>query len=247
MKFKNDEKEFAKEREANIKRLGSDKYLKGLAAKFASQAMRDRYPYNFDWLGRPIIQYPEDIVAIQELIWNVKPDLVIETGIARGGSLILSASILELIGGKGEVLGIDVDIRSHNRKKIESHRMFKRITMLEGSSVAPEILKKVRKFAKGKKKVLIFLDSSHAHAHVLKELELYSPLVSKGSYIVAFDTIAEFLPKGIIKNRPWGKGNSPWTAVRAFLRKHKNFVPDKNMENKLVITVAPDGFLRRVR
>jgi cephalosporin hydroxylase len=247
MNFKNDEKEFAKEREANIKRLGSDRYLKGLAQRFASQAMRDRYPYNFDWLGRPIIQYPEDIVAIQELIWKVKPDLVIETGIARGGSLILSASILELIGGKGEVLGIDIDIRSHNRKRIEEHRMSKRISMIEGSSVDPKVFGKVKKFAKGKKRIIVFLDSSHNGGHVLKELELYSPLVSKGSYIVAFDTIAEFLPKGIIKNRPWGKGNSPWTAVKKFLRTHKNFVPDKKMENKLVITVAPDGFLRRVR
>ena len=247
MKFKNDEKEFAKEREANIKRLGSDKRLKKLALDFASQAMRDRYPYNFDWLGRPIIQYPEDIMAIQELIWNVKPDLVIETGIARGGSLILSASILELVGGKGEVLGIDTDIREHNRRKIETHRMFKRISMLEGSSVDPVILNKVKKFARGKRKIIVFLDSNHSHAHVLKELELYSPFVTKGSYIVAFDTIAEFLPKGIIKNRPWGKGNSPWTAAREFLRTHKNFVPDKSMENKLAITVAYDGFLKRVR
>ncbi|MEK7651087.1 MAG: cephalosporin hydroxylase family protein [Patescibacteria group bacterium] len=247
MKFKNDEKEFAKEREANIKRLGSDKRLKKLALDFASQAMKDRYPYNFDWLGRPIIQYPEDIMAIQELIWNVKPDLVIETGIARGGSLILSASILELIGGKGEVLGIDTDIREHNRQKIEAHRMFKRISMLEGSSVDPVILNKVKKFARGKRKIIVFLDSNHSHAHVLKELELYSPLVTKGSYIVAFDTIAEFLPKGIIKNRPWGKGNSPWTAAREFLRMHKNFIPDKSMENKLAITVAYDGFLKRIR
>ena len=247
MKSKNDEKEFAKERKENIKRLGSDKHLKAIASAFMGQTTKDRYPYNFDWLGRPIIQYPEDIVAIQELIWRVKPDLIIETGIARGGSLILSASILELIGGKGKVLGIDVDIREHNRRSIESHRMFKRITMIEGSSTDPRILQSVKKFTRSKKKTLVFLDSNHSHAHVLRELELYSPFVSKGSYIVAFDTVAEFLQKGIIKNRPWGKGNSSWTAVKTFLHTHPDFIPDKEIENKLVVTVAPGGFLRRVR
>lgn len=230
----------------NIKKQGANKALKAIALKFTTLSLIGKYSYNFRWLGRPIIQHPQDIVAIQELIWDIRPDLVIETGIAHGGSLILSASILELIG-KGKVLGIDIDIRKHNRREIEKHRMFKRITMLEGSSIDPVIMRKVRTFAKGKKKILIFLDSNHAHSHVLEELRLYSPLVSLNSYIVVFDTIAEDLPKGSVKNRPWDKGSNPKTAVKEFLRTHKEFIIDKIIEDKLLITAAPNGFLRRVK
>ncbi len=239
--------QFKEEVRQNIVRQGKNKKLKASAMDFSIKAALSRYMYNFTWLGRPIIQYPQDIMAMQELIWSVKPDLVIETGIAHGGSIILSASILELIGGKGEVLGIDIDIRKHNRREIEKHRMFERIKMIEGSSVAPEIISRVKKIAKGKKKILIFLDSNHSGTHVLRELELYSPLVSKGSYIVAFDTLVEYMPKGSNKNRPWDKGNSPLTAVKKFLREHKNFAVDEEMGNKLLITVAPDGFLKRIR
>ena len=246
MKLKDSIEQFKDEVKRNIERQGRNKKLKASALKFAIEAALNRYLYNFTWLGRPIIQFPQDIVAIQELFWRVKPDLVIETGIAHGGSLILSTSILEMIGGKGKVLGIDIDIRKHNRREIERHRMFKRIKMIEGSSVAPETINQVKKLAKGKKKILIFLDSNHSGTHVLKELELYSPLVTKGSYIVAFDTLVEYMPKGSNKNRPWDKGNNPMTAVRAFLRKHKNFVVDKEMEHKLLITAAPGGFLKRV-
>ena len=246
MKLKDSIEQFKDEVKRNIERQGRNKKLKASALKFAIEAALNRYLYNFTWLGRPIIQFPQDIVAIQELIWRVKPDLVIETGIAHGGSLILSTSILEMIGGKGKVLGIDIDIRKHNRREIERHRMAKRIEMIEGSSTDPRVLAKVRRFTRGKKRVLVFLDSNHSGVHVLRELELYAPLVSKGSYIVAFDTVIEKMPKGNNKNRPWDKGNNPMTAVRAFLRKHKNFVVDKEMEHKLLITAAPGGFLKRV-
>lgn len=239
-------KAFKKEVERNIRNLGKDRKLRSEALKFTVDSARKRYPYNFTWLGRPIIQFPQDIVAIQELIWRVKPDLIIETGIAHGGSLILSASILECIGGRGIVVGIDNDIRKHNRREIEKHRMFKRIKMIEGSSVDEVVLRKVRKFVRGKKRVLVFLDSNHSHAHVLHELLLYSPFVTKGSYIVAFDTVIEKMPKGSNKNRPWDKGNNPLTAARMFLKRHRNFVVDKEMEHKLLITVAPGGFLKRV-
>lgn len=237
---------FKEEVERNVRNLGKDRKLRSEALKFTVDSARKGYPYNFTWLGRPIIQFPQDIVAIQELIWNVKPDLVIETGIAHGGSLVLSASILECIGGRGIVVGIDNDIRKHNRREIGKHRMFKRIKMIEGSSIDEVVLRKVRKFVRGKKRVLVFLDSNHSHAHVLRELLLYSPFVTKGSYIVAFDTVIEKMPKGSNKNRPWDKGNNPMTAVRAFLRKHKNFVVDKEIEHKLLITAAPGGFLKRV-
>lgn len=247
MKSENPIKQFKKEVERNIERLGKNKKLKTQAIKFAIKAAFNSYLYNFTWLGRPIIQYPQDIVAMQELIWKVKPDLVIETGIAHGGSLILSASILEMLGGKGKVLGIDIDIREHAKKEIKKHRMFRRIKMIGGSSTEPKVINWVEKIVKGKKSVLIFLDSNHTHAHVFRELELYSPFVTKGSYVVVFDTLIEYTPKGSNKNRPWDRGNNPMTAVRAFLKTHKNFVVDKEIENKLLITSAPSGFLRRIR
>jgi len=239
-------KKFQKEVTENIHNLGHNKKLKKLALQFIAESSEEGYAYNFSWLGRPIIQFPQDIVAIQELIWKIKPDLVIETGIAHGGSLILSASILELIGGKGRVIGVDIDIRKHNREALKRHRLFKRITLVEGSSIDDAVLKQVSKIAKDKKCVLIFLDSSHAHAHVLKELELYHHFVTKGSYLVVFDTIVEDMPKGTVKNRPWDKGNSPKTAVWEFLKNNKNFVVDQEIENKLLITSAPGGWLKKV-
>ena len=247
MKTKDPIKEFEEEVQENVKRLGKNKKLKSSGRQFAVDAALNRYMYNFRWLGRPIIQYPQDIVAVQELIWSVKPDLVVETGIAHGGSLILSASILELIGGRGIVVGVDRDIREHNRREIENHRMFKRIKKIEGSSIDSKVVSRVRTFAEGRKKVLVFLDSNHSGAHVLRELELYSPLVSKGSYIVAFDTLVEYMPKGSNKNRPWDKGNNPLTAVKKFLGEHKNFAVDEDMEDKLLMTVAPGGFLKRIK
>ncbi len=239
--------QFKEEVKRNVREQGKDAKLKASARKFAVEAALRRYLYNFTWLGRPIIQYPQDIVAVQELIWRVKPDLVVETGIAHGGSLILSASILELIGGKGRVVGVDIDIRAHNRREIEHHRMAKRIRLIEGSSVAPEVVAQVKHFAKGRKEIMAFLDSNHSEEHVLKELELYAPLVSKGSYVVVFDTLVEYMPKGSNKNRPWDRGNSPATAARKFLKTHKNFTVDEEIEHKLLITAAPGGFLKRVK
>lgn len=237
---------FEKEKKTNIKKLGQNKKLKEMAINFIKKSSKNKYTYNFSWLGRPIIQFPQDIIAIQELIWKIKPDSIIETGIAHGGSLILSASILELIG-KGDVLGIDIDIRKQNMEKIEAHPMSKRITMLKGSSTSKEIIDKVKEFVKGKEKIMVFLDSNHSHDHVLKELELYSPLVTKGSYLVVFDTIVEDLPIGYIKNRSWDKGNNPKTAVMKFLKNNDQFVIDREIENKLLITVAPSGYLKRIK
>ena len=234
--------------------------------------MRD-YEYNFDMLGRPIIQMPQDIVAMQELIWSVKPDLIIETGIAHGGSLILSASMLALLdycdavqagrpldprATRRRVLGIDIDIRSHNRAAIEAHPMSHLIDMLQGSSIAPEIVAQVHKIAAGHERVMICLDSNHTHEHVLAELEAYAPLVSRGSYCCVFDTSVEDMPDGSTGERPWGKGDNPKTAVWEYLRRLKNerrqavdgsplaFEIDKVVENKLLFTVAPDGYLLRV-
>ena len=217
------------------------------ARAFMQESVLLKYSYNMTWLGRPIIQYPQDMIALQEIIWQVKPDLIIETGIAHGGSLIFSASMLELLGNNGQVLGIDIDIREHNRVEIEKHPMFKRITMIEGSSVDEKIAEQVYGFAKDKKRIMVVLDSMHTHCHVLKELELYSPLVTKESYLVVFDTIIEDMPEGFFPDRPWGKGNNPKTAVREFLKTTDKFEIDKQIENKLLITVAPYGYLKRVK
>ncbi|HMJ26810.1 MAG TPA: cephalosporin hydroxylase family protein [Pyrinomonadaceae bacterium] len=232
---------------ALIQQMGGDEGVKKLARDFMRETAKYKYSYSFSWLGRPIIQFPQDILAIQEIIWEAKPDLIIETGIAHGGSAILYASILELIGGGGQVLGIDIDIRAHNRVEIEQHAMSKRITMLEGSSVAEEIAAQVRSFARDKKSVMVILDSNHTHDHVLKELELYSPLVTRGNYLVVFDTVIEDVPPGFFPGRPWDRGNNPKTAVWEFLKTTDRFIVDQDIENKLLITVAPDGYLKCVK
>lgn len=240
-------KAFVTEREQRVAGNKSNKTLQAAAANFNTESNKAQYSYNFSWMGRPIIQYPQDMIAMQELIWDIKPDLIIETGIAHGGSLIYYASLLELIG-KGEVLGIDIDIREHNRIEIEKHPMFKRIKMFEGSSVSAEMAERVRQYASGKETILVSLDSNHTHEHVLQELEIYAPFVSKDSYIVVFDTIVENLPEGYFsQQRPWGISNNPKTAVLDFLKKNEAFVIDYSIDNKLLISVAPEGYLKRIK
>jgi cephalosporin hydroxylase len=252
---------FQQEVENNIKGLQKDRDINDLSRIWLRDTIKHNYSYNFRWLGRPIIQYPQDMVAMQEIIWSVKPDLIIETGIAHGGSLILSASMLALLdycdaAKKGEmlnpanpkrrVLGVDIDIRAHNQKAIMEHPMFGHIDMIEGSAIAPEIIARVHAIAKNYQRILVCLDSMHTHDHVLAELEAYAPLVSLGSYCVAFDTIIEDMPEGFFPNRPWNVGNNSKTAVYEFLKTHHEFEIDKQIEHKLLITVAPGGFLKKV-
>jgi cephalosporin hydroxylase len=238
--------EFKKEVEANIEGLKGDRDLQDLSRIWLRDTLPHRYSYNWTWLGRPIIQYPQDMIAMQELIWKIQPDLIIETGIAHGGSLIFYASLLELIG-KGRVLGIDIDIRAHNRAAIESHPMFKRIDLLQGSSVAPDVVAKVRHAVKPTDTVMVVLDSNHTHAHVRAELAAYADLVTVGSYCVVFDTVVEDLPAGRYPSRPWDVGNNPKTAVWEFLKTDGRFEIDTALQAKVLITVAPDGYLRRIR
>lgn len=240
-----DIEEFKKRRQQEIVDIDADNVIKSKAIDFFIETAKHNYSYHFDWLGIPIIQYPQDIVAMQELIWALKPDLIIETGVARGGSLIFYSSLLELIG-KGEVLGIDIDIREHNRKAIESHPMAKRVSLLQGSSISPEIISKVKKIVEGKKNIIVLLDSNHTYSHVIEELKLFSPFVTKGSYLVVFDTVIEDLPDELNAIRPWKKGNGPKTAVREFLKTHPEFIIDKSIQNKLLLTVAPEGYLKRI-
>ena len=257
----NPNQSFEHEVKQNIAELRNDEGLRTKSLDWMSDITQKRYAYNFKWLSRPIIQIPQDMVAIQELIWKIRPDLVIETGIAHGGSLILSASMLALLdycdavesgqalnlrATRRRVLGIDIDIRAHNREAIEAHPMAHRIDMLQGSSIAPEIIAEVRQRAQGHERVLVILDSNHTHEHVLAELEAYAPLVSPGSYCVVFDTVIEDLPAGMYPDRPWDVGDNPKTAVHEFLSRNSDFVVDEDIEAKLMITVAPGGYLRRL-
>ncbi|WP_207515591.1 cephalosporin hydroxylase family protein [Longitalea luteola] len=240
-------KAFIDERIQRINGNGKNVSLQQAAEAFNIESNKAQYSYNFSWMGRPIIQYPQDMIAMQEIIWELKPDLIIETGIAHGGSLIYYASLLELIG-KGEVLGIDIDIREHNRREIEAHPMFKRIKMIQGSSIDPNLVEQVKTVVKGKQTVLVSLDSNHTQDHVLKELQFYAPFVTPGSYIVVFDTIVEDLPEGYFKEkRPWGIGDNPKTAVYEFLKNNDQFEIDTAINNKLLISVAPDGYLKKIK
>lgn len=225
------------------------------AADFLLQTIRERYSYNFAWLSRPIIQYPQDIVAFQEIVAKVSPDLIVETGIAHGGSLVLSASLLCLLDvmegldprqSSRKVVGVDIDIRSHNRKALDEHPLRFKMELIEGSSIDADIIAQVHSHAGGYEKVLVSLDSNHTHDHVLSELNAYADLVSLGSYCVVFDTVIEDLPAGSFPDRPWDVGNNPKTAVHEWLSVHQEFEVDKNIDDKLLISVAPDGYLKRV-
>ena len=244
-----------------IDAISRNEQLQADAAEFMQTSLLAQYSYNFAWMSRPIIQYPQDMVVMQELIWRVRPDLIIETGIAHGGSLIFSASMLALLDitdaiecgvtlnpakSNRKVLGIDIDIRAHNRAAIEAHPMASRIQMIQGSSIAPEIVTQVRGIAADYQRVLVCLDSNHTHAHVLGELQAYAPLTSVGSYCVVFDTIVEDVPADMSVDRPWGPGDNPKTAVHEYLKTHTEFEIDKSIQHKLAITVAPDGYLSRV-
>jgi len=250
---------FKKEKAERVAKNANNNNLSKAARAFMAQSLLPQYSYNFEWLGRPIIQYPQDMAAMQELIWEIKPDLIIETGIAHGGSLIFSASMLAILDmceaieekksidpsqSKRKVLGIDIDIRSHNREAIEAHPMASRIQMIQGSSISREIIDQVHSIAAQYSKILVCLDSNHTHEHVLEELKAYAPLVTKGSYCVVFDTLIEDMPKEMFPDRSWGPGNNPKTAVWEFLKTHPEFEIDKSIDNKLLISVAPDGFLK---
>lgn len=244
--------QFKKECVEEIDIQGADAELKKASQDWMDLVNRKKYSYHFEWLGRPIIQYPQDIVAMQELVWEIKPDLIIETGIAHGGSLIFYASMLELLVqcgeiDHGEVVGVDIEIRPHNRQAIEAHPMSKRISMLEGSSIDASIVEQIKAKAAGKKRVLVTLDSNHTHDHVYNELLSYADLVTVGSYCVVFDTVIEDMPDDMFGNRPWGKGNNPKTAVELFLKDRNDFEIDDRVTNKLLVSVAPKGFLRRTR
>jgi cephalosporin hydroxylase len=253
--------QFTEERREQIADYARDIPFTSQSHAWLEASMRRRYVYNYDWLGRPIIQYPQDMVALQELVWATRPDLIIETGIAHGGSLVLSASLLAMLdycdavqagtvlepkASKRKVLGLDIDIRTHNRAAIEAHPLAHMITMIEGSSISSEVIAQVRALARGFERTMICLDSNHTHEHVLAELMAYAPLTSLGCYCLVFDTFVEDMPADLFPDRPWGPGDNPKTAVLEYLKTHPEFEIDKSIQHKLLITVASDGFLKRI-
>ena len=257
----NPHEQFQAESRKNIESLGKDQDIQALSRIWVREISAHKWAYNFSWLGRPAIQFPNDAWSIQELIWQIKPDLIIETGIAHGGSLIFSASIMAMLDmcdaiesgssfdpskSNRKVLGLDIDIRYHNRTAIEAHPMSSRIQMIEGSSIASEVIEQVKAVAKNYKQVLVCLDSNHTHDHVLAELQAYAPLTSVGSYCIVMDTLIEDMPKAMFPDRPWGPGNNPKTAVWEYLKTHPEFEIDKSIQDKLLITVAPDGYLKKI-
>jgi cephalosporin hydroxylase len=253
--------QFQQEVRRNIESLGRDGDLQALSRIWIRESASHRWSYNFQWLGRPAIQFPNDAWAMQELIWAVRPDIIVETGIAHGGSLVFSASMLALLDmadaieagltidprtSKRRVIGVDIDIRAHNRAAIEAHPLSSRIRMIQGSSIDHTTVDQVRSAVGDAQRVLVCLDSNHTHDHVLAELHAYAPLVTPGSYCVVFDTIVDDMPASLFPDRPWGPENNPKTAVREYLRSHPNFMIDKSIDHKLQISVAPDGFLKRL-
>ena len=230
----------------NIDGMREDAAVRQATLDWINAIAPHNYTYNFTWLGRPVIQFPQDLAALQEIIWDTRPNLIVETGIAHGGSLIFHASMLQLLGNDGRVLGVDIDIRGHNRGEIEVHPMYDRIDMIEGSSIDDAIAALVAKATAKVERVMVVLDSNHTHAHVLRELELYAPLVTKECYLVVCDTLIEDMPAGSFPDRPWDKGNNPHTAVAAYLKTTDRFEVDQAIDAKLQISVAPGGYLKCV-
>ncbi len=255
-------KDLFEQRKESISDLRKNSSFLEQSKNWVVASMQSKYVYNFDWLGRPVIQFPQDMIAIQELVWATKPDLIIETGIAHGGSLIQSASLLALLdfadaklAGKTldpqkpyrKVVGVDIEIRRHNREAIEAHPLSSYVELIEGSSIDRNIVKRVETIASAAKSVMVLLDSNHTHEHVLAELEAYAPMVSTGCYCVVFDTFVEHLPKSLFQDRPWGPGDNPMTAVYSYLSSNQQFVIDKDIHTKLMLSSAPDGYLRRMQ
>lgn len=243
----NDILQFQQERQNNISSIKKNESLQKLGIHFLNESAQYNYSYNFDWLGLPIIQYPQDIIALQEVIWRTKPTLIIETGVARGGSLVFYASILQLLNKNGRVIGVDIDIREHNKQAIQEHPLSDAITLIEGSSTSLDTLEKIKKHIQPNDKIMVILDSDHTHQHVLKELELYQEFVTKDFYLVVLDTVIEDMPENAFPNRDWGKGNNPKTAVKEFLTRNDRFKIDENIHAKLLITVGPQGYLQCIK
>lgn len=231
----------------NINTIGRNKNFLKKSREWAIAASTLKYHYNFKWMGLPIIKFPNDIVVMQELIWKIKPDLIIETGVAHGGSLIFFASMMQCYNNNGKIIGIDIKIKNKNKKAIKNHLLSPRIKLIEGSSISAKVIKELKISQKKYNKTLVILDSMHSHDHVLKELQIYSNFVSKGSYIIVQDSFVEYFPKNHFKDRPWNKGDNPMTAIKSFLKENNKFKIDKDIEKKICITENPSGYIYKIK
>jgi cephalosporin hydroxylase len=241
-----DRASFEQNKRAHATALGQDQQLFAAATELLTAADKYGYAYLWSWLGVPIIQLPADVMATQEVIWATKPDIIIETGVARGGSVLFMASLLELIG-KGKVIGVDIDIRAHNRDSIERHPMSKRVLLIEGPSTAPSVMAQVRQEIPANAAVMAILDSDHSRAHVLDELRHYGPLVTPGCYLIVADTRLGHLDASQTpqkRSKVWLKGNEPLSALQDYLHETERFEIDPVINGKLILASSPGGYLR---
>ena len=225
--------------------LGADDTLRQQGIDLQLAADDHHYTYSWEWLGVPIIRLPDDIVVLQELIWAYRPQRIVETGVARGGSMLLDSSLMTLSGIEPAVLGIDISIFAHTHEALAEHPMSRGVTLLETSSVSDEAVSAARDFLGNAERALLVLDSNHTHEHVLAELRVLAPLLPVGSFILVADTIVEELPQGHYVNRPWDRGNSPLTAANQFLGENPGFVRDTEWSRRALLTEFRDGILRR--
>ena len=242
--FNRDDFEADKRRNARIQ--SQDRILRDIARDFIIQSDKCGYGYQWTWLGLPVIQMPQDIVLTQEIIWECKPDVIIETGIAWGGSVVLYASILQLIG-KGKVVGVDLNLMDHVTAQIMAYPFSERIHLYKGSSTHPDIVARVRSHIEPGQSVMLLLDSNHTHEHVLAELKLYAPLITKGQFLIVSDTVVDDIPPQGHRPRPWGPGNNPKTALVSYLKSTDRFVVDDYLNSKLMLTYSPEGYCRCVK
>lgn len=227
--------------------MAQDEVLQKQVIDVFSKADQHRWIHMNSWMGEPVLNLPQDMFAIQDIIWRTRPDYVIEVGVAWGGSMLFEATLLELLGGK-KVIGVDIFIPGDLRERLSSHgRLSERLELIEGSSTSDATLTKIKKILSGSTKVLVILDSFHTHEHVLNELRAYSDFVGKDQYLICGDTIVEYIPKQLHRERPWGPGNNPATAVKEFLSGNTRFEVDSNIDRRLLFSCNPGGYLKAVQ
>lgn len=223
--------------------MARDQDLLHAARDVLARADSHRWLHQNTWMGEPVLNLPQDMFALQDIIWRTRPEFIIEIGVAWGGGMLFHSTLLEVLGG-GKVIGVDIFIPPDLRERLASHAtLSRRIELIEGSSIAPETVERVRSIVGASRRTLVVLDSHHTHDHVLAELRAYAPLVGRGCYLVAGDTIVEHIAAPAHRPRPWGPGNNPATAVKAFLSECPRFAVDQDLERRLLLSCHPGGYL----
>ncbi|MDP2156434.1 MAG: CmcI family methyltransferase [Nitrospirota bacterium] len=236
--------EFEELRLTSAREMAADEALKKDALDVLVRADQYRWIHQTNWMGEPILNLPQDMFALQEIIFRTRPKFIIESGVAWGGSLLFYATLMEVLGGE-RIIGIDIFIPEDLRERIYAHKkLSERITLINSSSIEESTVSRVKSIIGDSREVMVILDSYHTHEHVLKELRSYSPFVGQGHYIVCGDTVVENIPVQEHRTRPWVPGNNPRTAVREFLKENGRFAVDTAIENKLLFTCNPGGYLR---